>query len=426
MNNKILSVVVLVCRCFVVAVVCVAVAGFWSASAFAARGHVFDGSFASQGSGPGQLQEPSGVAVNEATHTVYVLDGGNNRVERFSTTGVFLGQFDGSGEYEIEGKIVKDKVAGSGGGEDEIETGRLAEPAGESPSGIAVDDSCSLRKLAGAACTSADPSNGDVYVLDLGHKVVDKFAPNGEYVGQITTKSVRVASFEDLTGIAVDEMGEVWLSEKHPAPPDPSNFYTGVGVDRLSNGLVNLFASFVSTGGSGAAGGLPGLAINSAHDFYRLITKGAHLEIVEYNQSGVVLNEEVLEASSGKSGVKEFVAGMTVDPCSEDLYVEEFSALVRLDAGGALLESVAIPGGRGSGVAVDCSAQTVYVLDPVDGKVLVAPPEPPGAPTVEVGSDSVSDVTSDAATLLGGINPRSEPGEAATEYRFEYGRCVSL
>jgi hypothetical protein len=39
-------------------------------SALAARGHVFKETFGTPGSGPGQLKEPSAVAVNEASHAL--------------------------------------------------------------------------------------------------------------------------------------------------------------------------------------------------------------------------------------------------------------------------------------------------------------------------------------------------------------------
>jgi len=63
----------------VVAVLVLAVA-----SAVAARGHEFEGSFGEEGEGAGQLKEPAGVAVNEATGDVYVVDKGNKRVEKFA------------------------------------------------------------------------------------------------------------------------------------------------------------------------------------------------------------------------------------------------------------------------------------------------------------------------------------------------------
>jgi hypothetical protein len=37
-----------------------------AAPAFAARGHVFGGSFGGEGEGAGQLKEPAGIAVNES------------------------------------------------------------------------------------------------------------------------------------------------------------------------------------------------------------------------------------------------------------------------------------------------------------------------------------------------------------------------
>jgi NHL repeat len=52
-----------------------------AAPAFAARGHVFAGSFGSEGEGAGQFKEPQGVAVNQESGDVYVADRGNDRVE---------------------------------------------------------------------------------------------------------------------------------------------------------------------------------------------------------------------------------------------------------------------------------------------------------------------------------------------------------
>jgi DNA-binding beta-propeller fold protein YncE len=63
------------------------------ASALAARGHVYDESLVigtpctAEPCGPGELKEPSGLAVNEATHDIYVVDKGNDRVQVFSSRG---------------------------------------------------------------------------------------------------------------------------------------------------------------------------------------------------------------------------------------------------------------------------------------------------------------------------------------------------
>lgn len=69
---------------------------FASASAVAMKGHLFSTAFT--GSGASALSEPSGVAVSNATGGVYVVDRGHNRVEELDSTGTtVLGEFDGAG-----------------------------------------------------------------------------------------------------------------------------------------------------------------------------------------------------------------------------------------------------------------------------------------------------------------------------------------
>ncbi|MGD0452468.1 MAG: hypothetical protein ABSB69_02620 [Solirubrobacteraceae bacterium] len=168
--------------------------------------------FGSEGAGDGQFSAPAGIAVNEASGDVYVVDRGNNRVERFSATGTYLSQFSGSGT-----------------------------PAGafSSPEGIAVDNSTVL----------GDPSAGDVYVADTGHSVIDKFSSAGAYLGQLT-ETTSGAPFGELYGVAVDPSGNVWVYD--------------------SSGNVDHFAdtgNFVGTFNTNH-GTEPGLAIDSSENAY--------------------------------------------------------------------------------------------------------------------------------------------------------------
>src|ERR1700704_2625240 len=82
-------------------------------TAWAARGHELAGSFGEpcpgEPCGPGQLKAPSAVAVSEATGDVYVLDEGDSRIERFSASGTYEGQFDGSGKFEVVGDAEPNK-----------------------------------------------------------------------------------------------------------------------------------------------------------------------------------------------------------------------------------------------------------------------------------------------------------------------------
>ena len=61
---------------------------------------VFQSTFGSPGTGPGQFNFQStvggayaGVAIDPVTENILVTDWGNNRVQIFSSIGVYLGQF---------------------------------------------------------------------------------------------------------------------------------------------------------------------------------------------------------------------------------------------------------------------------------------------------------------------------------------------
>ena len=47
-----------------------------------------------QGTAPGELNYPFGVAINEATNQIFVANGGNHRIEIFSETGEYLNQLE--------------------------------------------------------------------------------------------------------------------------------------------------------------------------------------------------------------------------------------------------------------------------------------------------------------------------------------------
>src|SRR5664279_493384 len=51
------------------------------------------GQFGSEGTGDGQFRGPAGVAVDQASNDVYVVDRGDNRVEKFEASGAFVDAF---------------------------------------------------------------------------------------------------------------------------------------------------------------------------------------------------------------------------------------------------------------------------------------------------------------------------------------------
>ena len=388
------------------------------APALAARGHVFTGSFGSPGSGAGQLGEPGGIAVNEATGDIYYLDKTNDRVEIFNSTGtMFEGEFNGSGlglGMLGSGTLLNEgKAAGSGGLPEEVLRGRFDEPVG-----IAVDNDPS------------SPSHGDVYVADSrGNRdsekpVVDKFSSEGEYIGQITRnpdgEPFSEDGFREVYGVAVDSLGEVWVQEHNLGA-------SLQGAANYSNAVVNAWIGFRATnpgtfpGNAGSANGsMDLLAVDSEDNFYINHGSGFEERVVEFNESGELLSGTV---ANEKPVDEEGPTGLAVERSSNDVYIGHRSNVHRLNATGKSLESLTVPGGHGSSVAVDAETSKVYVADSTAGVVDVFGPEAPGAPTVSSGSESIKEVTATSASFSAEVNPRSEAFEEATSYSFEYGPC---
>jgi sugar lactone lactonase YvrE len=341
---------------------------YCGAPALAARSHVFSTSFGTRGSGNGQLDEPYGVAVNESTHDVYVVDKGNDRVEVFSSAGVYIGQFNGSGTLAGEGSAAP--------------TGQFS-----APESIAVDNSGNLL---------TDPSAGDVYVADTGHKVIDKFSSTGSYIGQLTTGS---SAYERLDGVAVDKNGTLWV-------------YLGNAtktVESFSDAVANEFLSARAL----QVGGEPGFAVDSEDNLYVDWNGGSYTAVVaKLTSTGSLIKEEIDPLES--------TTAVAVDLSNNNLYVDNISSIGLFSSEGKLIERLGSGNLKGGiGVAIDSSSGTVYAVDSTADTVDVFELEPYSPPVVE--SESVSDVASTSATLAAQINPRG----SSTEYRFEYGLSTS-
>jgi len=95
-------------------------------------------SWGSQLSGNGQFNEPCGVAVDSGGN-VYVVDYGNSRIQKFSSSGAYLTQWGSPGSGD----------------------GQFSNPVG-----VAVD------------------SGGNVYVVDAGNNRIQKFSSSGAYLTQ--------------------------------------------------------------------------------------------------------------------------------------------------------------------------------------------------------------------------------------------------
>ena len=328
-------------------------------AAFAGKVHVFGSTFGTEGSGPGQLKEPSGVAVNEVTLAntgdVYVADTGNNRVQWFSPEGT-----------ELKGEINGGATPAKGFSE---------------PSQIAIDNSTN----------ALDPSAGDVYVADFGHNVVDKFGPEGNYIGQITSGK-EGAPLGEIYGVAVDPQGLVWV-------------YQASGeIDSYSNALTNTFLASTES----PFGTSPGFAVDSADDLY--VNRGL-LQFAKLTSSGSTLVEAVNpEGNATAAAVNS----------ADDVFIDEGTQIGIFDPGASLIEHFGTGHLANShGVAIDSTTGLGYASNLENGSVTVF--KTVLRPTVVTG-DASNLTTEDSATLNATVNPE---GVAVTSCVFEYGPTTS-
>lgn len=272
-------------------------------------------SFGSKGSGDGQFNEPTGVAINETSGDVYVVDKGNDRVEIFSSSGAYIGQFNGS----------------------ETPIGSFS-----SPEEIAVDNSC-----VGGALECSDESVLDVYVVDTGHHVIDKFTPEGKYLGQLTGTGPFDSFFGKL-GVAVDLRGDVWVNEEDGT------------VDEFNNTKSNLFLSKRSMGFALT----PGIAVDGEGHVY--VIDSEHVVNFEKEKLPIGYGTPPAPPCHCDSGVAVDTRG--------DVYVDEGTKAAEYTRKGGLIGAQFGSGELtgGSGMAVNSATgpifggtnvATVYIAD---------------------------------------------------------------
>jgi len=128
---------------------------------------VSDLNFGTAGSGNGQLNLPESVAV-DSSGNIYVVDTGNNRIQKFSSAGDYLSQFGGFGTGN--GKL-------------------------RSPSAITLD------------------SAGNIYVADTGNNRIQKFSSAGVYVSQFGTLGSGNGQFRSPSALALDSAGNIYVAD---------------------------------------------------------------------------------------------------------------------------------------------------------------------------------------------------------------------
>jgi DNA-binding beta-propeller fold protein YncE len=414
-------------------VLAVVAAGFaaWCAPALALsqRGHSFQGSFGSKGEALGQLSGPAGVAVNQTTGDVYVLDAGNQRVERFNEKGEALqvwgwGVETGAAEYQQCASVCKAGIAGTG-------EGQLDYPAKLKRTQRAA--------IALAVDNSKGASKGDVYVVSntvSEENVIEKFSASGERLGRL-----EVVGSQELGGVAVDAQGEVWVLSR------PFEL-----LKRFDGTLENKPLPDVVIEGSETqelACLAPGLAVDgagtTAYVNHEELT--ANLELCPAEEEEEFREKEKEEKEEGKEPIKRGkVTGVSVtaklniteaeppvaqlaalaldhenttavasDLSNGDVYLDNATTVAAFDAGGALIQRFGAGTlSAGAGIAVNAATNNIYVADFKKDRIDLFAPEAAGAPTVdEVSSQDLTPTSTRLEALV-------DPHGSHTHVYFQY------
>ncbi len=356
------------------------------------------------GTGSGSFENPNGIAIDESTGDVYVAGIAIDTVYKFNAKGEPV-DFASLGSNALTGTATPAKSFA------------FPTAARGTPAAIAVDNSTS----------PADPSAKDLYVMDAGHGVIDKYSPEGKYLSQITG----YAPESGLLGLAVDASGTVRVDT--PYGQTVSN--TGVGVDEFDDSAENhLVATQRNPTPFASESGLPsqgaeadGFAVDPTGDDF-LLYGGSCSCAAKVGQQLAALGPLDDEGSGD--------VAVAVDPATGHVYVESQSSVdsvTEWDTGAIngsprdvhnKTPGVGVPvsnfgssqlsGAAGQGgIAVNGVTGDIYVSNPANGKVYVFGSN---GPAVTVGA--AMGVSKEAATLSGTVNPR---GALTSPCEFEYG-----
>ena len=210
----------------------------------------FVSKWGTQGSGPGQFNQPRSVAT-DAAGNVYVADLQNSRIQKFTADGTFLTQWRGFAAASPAGVAVDG--AGNVYAADRnnhrimkfTSDGALLQTFGSfgtqpgqlnAPEGVAVD------------------SAGNIYVAEYSSNRVQKFDPNGGSIMIFGSRGTADGQFELPTDVAVDSLGNIYVADdanNRVQRFDPSGaFSTKWGSNGTADGQF-LGARGVAIGGSG-------------------------------------------------------------------------------------------------------------------------------------------------------------------------------
>lgn len=194
---------------------------------------LFQGATIGSGSALGQFNSPTGIALSEDGETVYVVDSGNQRIQRFGNDGKFIGVW--SGETDARLGLGYSTETGQGASDIFVSDDGLIYVADTWNHRVLVLDGGGkvVRELglSGELTdneNSPDPSlnpglffgprsvavvDGEIYVTDTGNERVQVFASDGTFLRAFGGYGTEPGKLLEPVGIAIGADGNVWVAD---------------------------------------------------------------------------------------------------------------------------------------------------------------------------------------------------------------------
>ena len=395
-------------RLAVMAVLALVLAGLVAFTALASAEPVATehyASFGPDGTESTDFQLALGVAVDQQTGVVYVLDK-DGTLQKFEADGTPL-NFTGSNPAIVEGKITGLDIYADG-----------------NPTQISVDS-----------------GSHRIYVTEK--TAIRAFEADGEpakFTEGPGAGTNAISGFLESGGVAVDADGAIYASDCVHGNAVVSACDSGSGPVHIYAPTGAILATF-SVENDFYAAGPSSLAVASDGTVY--VASGA-FEVRKFIPSEFPVTSATTYTYGGSIGVSgaTSVSGVAVDPFNDDVFILETGGVSRgsirqFDKEGHRLRTIAKSdqigelGNASGGIAIVAGGEEfqLYVGDSeessdeiVYSKVAIFGEEVNEGPPAIRGTSAI-DVTADSATLRAQVNPNT----AATTYRFEYGTepCAS-
>ena len=342
----------------------------------------------------------NGVAYDQQSGVLYVLDGKAGTLSKFDEDGTPL-PFTGTAPY-IEDGVIEGISVNSG-------------LSGLNESQLAVDSTSHVVYVTEKTSIRAFQADGEPAEFSAGP-------------GKDTSE---IAGFGAATGVTVDVNGAIYVSDLSGDE---------VSIFASSGALVKTFETVPTDAAPGNLAVAPGGALYAASSAPEEIGgSGEAGGVHKFTPSEFPVSPSTTYVGSPRLATdnSHFTVGVGVDPANGEVYVLETSLgdawIKKFDSAGNFLRFFGGPeeeeerlGGVAQGIAIVGGGEEFqfYVGDTKIGagevteysKVAIYGEEIiEGPPTIK--STSAIDVTADSATLRGVINPNT----AQTTYRFEYG-----